>query len=123
MLTAIWIFVIALLGLWSLTSWGLYTLLSLDNQWLGELRPLLERVPFADWLDRWVPGWQALAELSIDAVQVALGALGTAAPVVVWVVWGVGTLVLTGIGVVLSLLVALLRDDKPAAPGTGSAGA
>lgn len=122
MLTAIWIFVVALLGLWSLTSWGLYTLLSLDNQWLGELRPLLERVPFADWLDRWAPGWQALAELSIDAVQVALGALGAAAPVVVWVVWGVGTLVLTGVGVVLSLLVALLRD-KPAAPGTGSVGA
>jgi hypothetical protein len=115
MLTAIWIFVVALLGLWSLTSWGLYTLLSLDNQWLGELQPLLERVPFADWLDRWAPGWQALAELSIDAVQVALGALGAAAPVVVWVVWGVGTLVLTGVGVVLTLLVVLLREKTPAA--------
>ena len=115
MIVAIWIFVLALLGLWSLTSWGLYTLLSLDNQWLGDLKPLLERIPFADWLDRWAPGWQAVAELSIDAVQMALGALGAAAPVVVWVVWGVGTLALTGVGAVLSLIVALLRERQPQA--------
>ena len=73
MITAIWIFVIALFSLWSLTSWGLYQLLALDNQWLGELKPLLERVPFAEWLDRWVPGWQALVELSIDLGAIPVG--------------------------------------------------
>ena len=116
MIAAIWIAVLALLALWSLTSWGLYTLLSLDNQWLGELKPLLERVPLADWLDRWIPGWQAMAELAIDAVQLALASLGAAAPVVVWVVWGVGTFVLTGAGALLSLMVVLLRDERPQAP-------
>ncbi len=116
MIVAIWIFVLALFGLWSLTSWGLYTLLSHDNAWLGELKPLLERVPFGDWLDRWAPGWQALAELAIDAVQLALGSLGAAAPVVVWVVWGVGTLVLALTGTLLSLIVAMLSKERPAPP-------
>lgn len=117
MITAIWIFVLALAGLWSLASWGLYALLSLDNQWLGDLKPLLEQVPFSAWLDRWVPGWQAVTELAIDAVQLALGSLGAAAPVVVWVVWGVGVLVLSAIGGLVSLLVLLLREDGKAPAG------
>ena len=115
MIAAIWIFVLALTALWSLSSWGLYQLLSLDNQWLGELKPLMAQVPFADFLDRWVPGWQSLVALSIDAVQLALGSLGAAAPVVVWVVWGVGTIALVGTGTILSLIVALLRDKSEAA--------
>jgi hypothetical protein len=38
--------------------------------------------------------------------------MGGAAPLVVWAVWGVGTLVMVGGGAFLSLLVVLLRD-KP----------
>lgn len=114
MITAIWIFVLALLGLWSLVFWGLYSLLSMDQAWLGELKPMLDRVPMADGLDRWVPGWQALAELAIDAVQWALGVLGGAAPTIVGVVWGVGTLALVAVGALLSLLVALLSDRDDA---------
>lgn len=118
MLTAIWIFVVLGVLLWSLMGWGFYALLSLDHQWLGDLKPLLDEVPFAALLERWVPGWQVLVELSIDAVQWMLGWLGAAAPIVVWVVWGGGVLVLTGIGAVLSLIVVLLREkprDKPRA--------
>ena len=115
MLIAIWIFVTLGIGLWSLMGWALYTLLALDHQWLGDLKPLLDQVPWGAQLERWLPGWQALAELAIDAVQWALGWLGAAAPVVVWAVWGLGVLLLAGAGAVLSLIVALLRD-KSAAP-------
>lgn len=114
MIAALWIFVLALLGLWSLVFWGLHSLLSMDQAWLGELKPMLERVPMADWLDRWVPGWQTLAELAIDAVQWVLGVLGGAAPTVVWLVWGVGTLALVAVGALLSLLVTLLSDRHEA---------
>lgn len=114
MIAAIWIAAGLALLLWSLLGWGLYALLRLDQAWLGELGPLLDEVPFGPWLDRWLPGWQALVELGIDAVQLALGALGASAPIVVWVVWGLGTLLLVGAAGLLSLFVVLVRD-KPAA--------
>lgn len=116
MLIALWIFVGLGVALWSLLGWGLYALLSLDHQqWLGDLKPLIDQIPGGAWLERWIPGWQALAELSIEAVQLALGWLGAAAPIVVWAVWGVGTLLLVGGGAVLSLIIVLLRDKPKAA--------
>lgn len=118
MLTAIWLFVVLGVALWSLMGWALYALLSLDHHWLGELKPLLEQVPYGDWIERWIPGWQALAALSIDAVQWALGWLGAAAPVVVWLVWGLGVLALAGLGAGLSLIVVLLRDRPRPAPAS-----
>lgn len=118
MLIALWIFVGLGVAIWSLLGYGLYALLSLDHeQWLGELKPLIEQVPGGAWLERWFPGWQALAELAVEAVQLALGWLGGAAPIVVWAVWGVGTLLLVGGGAVLSLIIVLLRD-KPRAAAT-----
>lgn len=118
MLIAIWILVTLGLALWSLLGWGLYVLLALDHQWLGDLKPLLDEVPFGHWLEQWVPGWQALAELSIDAVQWLLSWLGAAAPIVVWAVWGTGTLALVAGGALLSLLVVLLRDKSSPPPAS-----
>jgi hypothetical protein len=116
MLIALWVVVGIGVALWSLLGWGLYAMLSLDHeQWLGEVRPLIDQVPGGTWLEQWFPGWRALAELSMDAVQLALGWLGAAAPIVVWAVWGVGTLLIVGGGAVLSLIVVLLRE-KPRAP-------
>lgn len=119
MLTALWIFVGFGVLLWSLMGWGLHALLSLDHQqWLGDLKPLLDQVPYGEWLERWVPGWQALAELSIDAVQWALGWMGAAAPVVVWVIWGLGTLLMVGAGAVTSMIIVMLRDKGRLQPGS-----
>jgi hypothetical protein len=116
MLIAIWIVVGIGLALWSLLGWGLHELLALGHQqWLGDLKPLIDQIPGGAWLEAWFPGWQAIAELSIDAVQLALGWMGAAAPIVVWAVWGTGTLLLVGMGAVLSLIVVLLRD-KPRPP-------
>lgn len=119
MLIAIWLLVVLGLALWSLMGWGMYALLALDHQWLGDLKPLLDEVPFGHWLEQWVPGWQTLAELSIDAVQWLLGWLGAAAPIVVWAVWGAGILALVSGGALLSLLVVLLRD-KASPPPAGT---
>jgi hypothetical protein len=117
MVLAIWIVVGLAVGLWSLLGWGLYSLLTLEQQWLGELEPLLGQVPFGAWLDLWVPGWQALAAVTIDAVQWTLGWVGAAAPVAVWLVWGGGTLVMVAGGALLTVLVVLLRErPRPARP-------
>jgi hypothetical protein len=115
-IAAIWLGVAVALVLWSLLGWGLYRLLIQPHAWLGDLQPLLDQVPFGDWLDRWLPGWQALAAMTIDAVQMALGALGAAAPLVAWGVWGIGTLALVGFGALASLVVALVRESRPADP-------
>jgi hypothetical protein len=112
MITAVWIAVAAALSLWSLLAWGIYRLLLLDPRWLGELDPVIQQVPYGDWLERWLPGWQALVTLAIDTVQAALGWLGAAAPVVVGIAWGVGAVLLLAGGGLLTLVIALLRD-KP----------
>ena len=120
MLTFIWLAVLSGVALWSLLGWGLYRLLAMDHAWLGEMQPLIDRVPFGPWLDQWVPGWQALVEFAVDAVKVGLDALGAAAPVAVWLVWGAGTLALVGFGAVLSLVVVVLRDKASSrAAGAG----
>ncbi|MEO7244701.1 MAG: hypothetical protein ABIX12_06105 [Rubrivivax sp.] len=120
MIAAIWIGVGLALLLWSLLGWGLFQLLTQPHQWLGDLQPLLDEVPFGAWLDHWLPGWQALVSLAVEAVQMALGVLGAAAPVVAWAVWGVGTLVLVGLGALASMIVALVRGPatprRPAGP-------
>jgi len=119
MLIAIWILVALSVTLWSLLGWGLYALLALEHQWLGDLKPLLDQVPFGRWLEQWVPGWQALAVWSIDAVQWLLGWMGAAAPIVVWAVWGAGTMTLVAGGALLSLGVVLLQD-RPRPPRSGN---
>jgi len=118
LLLAIWIAVGLGVALWSLLGWGLYALLTADPaRWLGDLQSLIDDLPFGDVLDAWVPGWQALVSTTIEAVQWALGWAGTSAPVVVWAVWGLGTLVMAGAGGLASLAVVLLREPPPKAPG------
>lgn len=114
MIAAIWIVVALGLALWSALGWGLYRLLVLDHRWLGDLKPLLDQMPYGEWIDRWVPGWRVMAEWAIEAVQFGLGVLGGAAPLVVWAVWGLGFLLLVGGGAFLSLVVVLLRAPAKA---------
>jgi hypothetical protein len=114
MLIAVWIVVALLLALWSLGAWGLHALLTLDATALSDLKPMVERIPYGELLSRWVPGWQDLVHLLIDLTQTVLGWIGGAAPVVVWVAWGVGALLLLLLGGLLSLVVALIRKSAAA---------
>ncbi len=109
---AIWIFTLIGLTLWSLLAWGLHAVLSIDPQWLDDAALLIKNVPYADVIERWFPGWEQLLQLAVDLAQSALGWVGSNAPLVAWIVWGIGALVLLGLGGVLSLLVCLLSEKK-----------
>ena len=113
MILAIWLVALCLLGLWSLAGWGLHALLVSGVQWAGELKPLLERIPFSAWIERWVPGWIDALHMAVDLMQALLGWLGSAAPVLVWAVWAVGAMLLLGLDLLLSMVVALVRKNSP----------
>jgi predicted PurR-regulated permease PerM len=116
MLAAIWILTLLGLAVWSLLAWGLHTLLTIDPRWIDDVQALIERVPYADVIDRWLPGWRELLDLAMDLTQTVLGWVGSNAPLVAWIVWGIGTLALLAMAGVLSLVVSLLRDKRPAPP-------
>ncbi len=118
---AIWLLCAFVLALWTLTAWGLATLLGMDPSWVGELKPLVQQIPYADLIERWLPGWQALLLSLMDLTRELLGWAGGAGRWIVWALWGVGALLLAGTAAVLSLAVALVRRAStprpaPAAP-------
>lgn len=118
MIIASWVLTLFVLALWTLASWGLYALLSLDATRLGELKPLVDQIPYGEAISQWIPGWQDLLRLSIDLTQTLLGWVGEAAPIVVGVVWGVGAAVIVLVGVLLTLLVrAIRRSGSSNGPG------
>jgi hypothetical protein len=112
---AIWIFTLLGLALWSLLAWGLHALLSIDPHWLDDVEELIKRVPYADVIDRWFPGWQQMPAVAMDLAQTVLSWVGSNAPLVAWIVWGIGTLALLAGGGILSLMVCLLTEKKKSA--------
>jgi hypothetical protein len=116
MVAAIWILAAIALVVWSLVAWGLYRLLTLDPQWVGDLKPLIERIPFGEQFDEWVPGWQELLRTAIDLMQAILGWIGGAAPWLVGVAWGVGVALLLAGAALLAWLVALWRRRSGSGP-------
>ncbi len=113
---AIWIITLLVLGLWTLLAWGTAAVLGADPSWAGDLRPLLDQIPFSGVLDLWVPGWQAMAHTMLDLTQTTLGWLGTHAGWVVWLVWGGGALLLVAGAAVLSLIVVLVKKATRSTP-------
>jgi hypothetical protein len=105
----IWTLTLLVLGLWSLLAWGTQALLTLDPSWVGNLKPLVEKVPYGALIERWLPGWQELLLALADLTQALLGRLGGAAGIVVWVLWGLGTLMLIGLAGLLSAGVGIAR--------------
>ncbi|MCW5636252.1 MAG: hypothetical protein KIT17_23150 [Rubrivivax sp.] len=116
---AIWIVTALLVGFWTLVAWGVSTLLGLATgapglpaewyEWLGSL-------PGAVWLDVWMPGWREGLVWAAQVFGAAVGWLGDAAPVLVWVVWGLGAAALVLCAALLSGLVALVRRSSPPPP-------
>jgi len=109
---AIWVIAALTLGLWSLLSWGVAAVLGMDPTWIGNLQPLVAEIPYADLIEAWVPGWQAMLVSLLHLVQSLLGWLGGAGMIVVWVLWGVGALFIVGSAAVLSLIVVLVRRSS-----------
>jgi len=109
---AIWIIAALTLGLWTLLTWGVGAVLGMDPTWVGNLQPLVAEIPYADLIEAWVPGWQAMVVSLLHLAQSLLGWLGGAGMVVVWVLWGVGAAFIVGTAAVLSLIVALVRKSS-----------
>lgn len=115
MLLALWTLTAFALLLWSLSAWGLHSLLTLDPSWLDDVDLLIARMPFGATMELWFPGWQELLRVSIGLAQHLLHWVGGAAPFIVWIVWGVGTLILLLLSGCITLLVRLLRR-RPVEP-------
>ena len=105
----VWVLTAIALTLWSLLAWGLAALLGMDPSWVGDLRALVDRMPFAAALDVWLPGWRALALAMIGLTQTMLGWLGGSAGVVVGIVWAIGALTIAAVAAATSLVIALVR--------------
>lgn len=103
--------------LWSLSAWGLHSLLTLEPTWLDDVDLLIARMPFAPTLELWFPGWQELLRLSIGFAQQMITIVGDAAPWIVWIVWAFGTLVVLALAGGVTLVLRLLR--RP--PGSAAA--
>ncbi|MBI5721926.1 MAG: hypothetical protein HZC37_29990 [Burkholderiales bacterium] len=123
---AIWTIAAVAIGLWSLLAYGVGTLAAQTAGLTGlpaEWYELIAGTPGGEWMDMVLPGWREAVVLSAQALGAALGWLGGALPIIVWVIWGVVAAGLVLSAALLSGLVALARRVAPASdasPGTGS---
>jgi hypothetical protein len=121
MVTFVWILAFIAIGLWTLVAWALHALLGLDvTALLGDLRPLIQDMPYGSVIEQWVPGWQALLHSLLSLVQTLLGWLGGAAGVIVVIIWALGAAVVVGVAALLTVIIRLVRKD--AARPAGQAG-
>lgn len=114
-----WFLVFGLLALWSLGAWAFHSIAT----WAFANAGILAggsptgtlRLP--DWIAPWIPPDLAQALTSMlsaftPAIQSLIDwmpALGSGLSAVVWVVWGLGSALLIGLGLVLSGVIAVLR--------------
>jgi hypothetical protein len=105
----IWILALIVLALWTATAWATHALLSIDPAAIGGLKGLIEQVPFAAWLDTWLPGWEAVLAGSVDVAQMLLHAAGGVGLWIVWILWGLVAFVIVAGAALLSLLVVLMK--------------
>lgn len=121
MVTFVWILAFIAIGLWTLVAWALHALLGMDlSALLGDLRPLIQQVPYGGVIEQWVPGWQGLLHSLLSLTQTLLGWLGGAAGVIVIIIWVLGAAVVVGCAALLTLIIRLIRKD--AARPAGQAG-
>ena len=122
---AIWMIAALLVGLWSLLAYGVGTLAGLAAGLSGlpaDWYALLDRIPGAAWMGDWLPGWREAVVAAAQVIGMALGWLGGALPVIVWVVWGLGTLGLVLCAALLSGIAAWARKSVPATTGVQAQG-
>jgi hypothetical protein len=114
---AIWVLAAIGLALWTLAAWGIASLFGMDLSWSGDLRALLDQIPFVAAIDPWLPGWRELVLVMLELTRTLLGWAGGAGAVVVWIVWGLGAAVIVGGAALVSVAVALIRrGSRPPPP-------
>jgi hypothetical protein len=130
-----WSVVLLLLALWSSTAWAFHAIAVWTVTNSGALAGssgAIEGWRAPDWLAPWLPPEIALAFTSmlsafVPAIEALLGqapALAGGLSVAIWVIWGIGTVLLVALGLVSSGFIAVLRRrwggslpraDQPAA--------
>lgn len=113
---AIWIITALLIGLWSLLAYGVHALVGLGAGLAGmpaDWLALVGQIPGTAWLEIWAPWWREALVFAVQSIGALLGWVGSAAPVIVWVLWGLGALALVLCAALLSGLVALARKAAP----------
>ena len=122
-----WFLVLGLLALWSLAAWAFHavTVWTVSNAGvLADASGASAGLRMPEWLAPWLPAELATAMNSVvsalkPAVESMLGwapSLAGGLSVAVWVVWGIGSVLLLGLGAVLSGLIALARRQAPGPP-------
>lgn len=97
MITLLWALTAFIFLAWTGLAALTHVVLGLSPEAVADLKPLLSRLPLAEWLDGWLPGWSVVAEIALDLGSHLLGLAGALLPwlvVAVWVAWGGGALVL-----------------------------
>jgi len=118
---AIWLITAFFFGLWTVLAWGVATVLGIDPNWVGDLKPLFAKLPFGGLLETWIPNWLAYVNTGIELTRVVLGWLGSTGTWLVWAVWGVGTFLLLTVAAILSLVVASVAKLPVAGKRSASA--
>lgn len=116
----IWIIVASLLALWSLAAWALHAVGVWTVSNAGALSGAatgVESLRLPQRLAPWVPPEVAqsfatmLADLAplVDSLLQSVPAVAGGVSVAVWVLWGIGAVLLIALGAVLHVLIAMWR--------------
>ena len=122
-----WFLILGLLALWSLAAWAFHAVTAWTVSNAGILADASGasaglRIP--EWLAPWIPAELATTMNSTvsalkPAIESVLGwapSLAGGLSAAVWVVWGIGSILLLGLGAVLSGLIALARRQASGPP-------
>lgn len=129
-----WVGVFSLLALWSLAAWAFHSITAWTVSNAGVLAGdanASEGLRMPDWLVPWVPpefghALDSMVSAMLPAIQAVLGwapALAGGLSVAVWVVWAIGSILLIGLGFLITGLIAVLRRrvSVPLAPSRSAA--
>jgi hypothetical protein len=130
-----WFVVFSLLALWSLAAWAFHSITTWMVSNAGVVAGgsgSIEGLRVLAWLAPWTPPELALAFASmLSAITPAVESVLNQAPALagglslaVWVVWGIGSVLLIALGLVLSGMITVLRrraSMRPAASGRPAA--
>lgn len=126
-----WFVVLGLLALWSLGAWALHAVAAWTVASAGGLAGgsgVTQGLRVPDWLAPWVPpelapALESMAAAFGPAIETLLGwapALEGGLSVAIWVIWGLGSVLLVVLGFAATGLIAVLRR-RASAPATASA--
>jgi hypothetical protein len=114
-----WFIVLSLLALWSLGAWALHAITLWSTANVGALSghsKTIEDLTLPAWLSPWLPAeWLSLTKSvaasmmsAVDAGLALVPSLGGGLSLTIWVLWGLGSVLLLLLGAAMHALIAML---------------